>query len=325
MHRKALLQIVLLIITTPAVFSQEWQIAPAGASSGLEEASGMSFRPLDPLAGLDDYLIDSEGWFFLRTTITGQEQMSFLYFAGSRLYWKLWLNGQEISTGGTAPPYWSAAPMLPRRIRLAEEAFPLTVVVKVYTRRGYDEIPAMLFSESTKPVEDPLYLKLMLEGLSEYVGLVFALLLLIGGFFASLYRKEAWDRAMTLFGFFALFAFSESVLAWFPALARQFNWNLISITTTAALPLMLSFWRRSVGSAGSRDPRFLSIVDLLAATASAFWSILPMLPEASVLFSPRTSSPPIPSPGMLSGPRQSPWFSGFPELPAGSPAASDRS
>lgn len=275
-HRRAIA--IFLFILTSSLWASPWTFAPATASANPDNTIVLNFQSLEGYSNLEGLIIDNEGWFWLKMQIPVDTGDDSLLLYGTSLGWTVWWNEEKLVESGSGPPWWHPSSPIPYLVSFpAETSGTVTFLMKVYLRRGYAALPG--------PVEignrDRLWRhqvvitmeQLGLPALTVLLGII----LFIGGLAGYFNRKQPYDGVLALFGFFITITFLEPVLVSIPGFPPLVPWILPAIAVRAALPLALSFWRKSVSSAGGQDHTLITVIDLLLAIGLSLWLIYPLI------------------------------------------------
>ena len=275
-HRKA--TTLFLFILSSSLWASAWTFAPAAASANPDIDAVSYFQSLEGFSDLEGLIIDNEGWFWLKLQIPVDTGDDALLLKGTSLGWTVWWNEDKLAESGSGPPWWYPSSPIPHLISLpAETSGILTILMKSYLRRGYADLPGPVEIGNRDILRHrQVIITLKLLGLPT-LSVLLGIILFIGGLAGYFNRKQPSDGVLALFGFFITITFLEPVLVSIPGFSPLVPWIIPAVAVRAALPLALSFWRKSVSSSGGRDHSLITIIDLFLAIGLSLWLILPLI------------------------------------------------
>ncbi len=268
---------VFLLSISSSLCASTWEFAPATASAVPGSVIIQDFISLEGFPNLDGLLIESEGWFWLKLKIPVEPNDDSLLISGTNLAWYLYVDGKKMAESGSGPPWWQPSSPIPYLSTLPTGIDDsITILMKVYLRRGYTELPALSVVGTKSDLRRHQLIIISKNLLVPALSLILGFILFIGGLIGYVNRKDFAVLNLALFAFFISLASLEPLLYFFPGLSALIPWIIPAVAVRAAIPPALSFWRKTISTAGGRDPVIITIIDLVLTILVSLWLIIPI-------------------------------------------------
>ena len=275
--------VIILLFVNSFVWSQSWYVAPAGASGSPESSRSTSFRPLAEGDNLDDWLLDSQGWYWIRTEVGLKESPEGMLFEGTELAWNAWWNNVDLGASGSPPPLWGPSFPAPHIADISgTQGYSGELLMKVYLRKGITTAPPLPITGDLAELRTKQVYRTLMEYGIPAVVFILGLLLFFGSLSGGIARRDTWILNISMFGFFAAIYHLGTVLSVIPNIGAVLPWTVPIIASRIAAPFAVSFWRRSISAAGKKDPAVISLIDFIPTAFISIWGVLNLIPPSTL-------------------------------------------
>ncbi len=247
------------LFTAFPAWSGGWEIAPAGEFAVPETSASQEFVPIKQNQPINSFLTGNEGWFWLRKEIKIKSDNMCLMLQPPKLAWRAWWNNKNIAASGFGQPKMGASRQIPGIYELPESPEEKSVLlIKVYSVMGQKEKVPAVFVETKSEINKIFIITLIKQTILPCLAALAGLIMLIMGFVRLKTLKgnqKILNPAFT--GFTGIAVFMLTPLSFISALPHYLNWHVFILISSAALPLLISSWRRSIVSTRCRETAYL--------------------------------------------------------------------